>query len=323
MQAKYVGFTGKHPARKKEDRQYLDEPPQKGDYGASYSARFLKVDIDDFNHKTGKMEEPIYGEPRSETVVWILNELGIKYNGIITEHGKHLFFRVPEGLEQKNKINWLCPLGIRMEWKFPASDDHIPIKINGVERKFFKGSIENEDIDELPFFLYPLQKGQKPFEIDFPEGDRTQKLCAYLFYLVNKRYSAEQAFEIIRLINDYVFETPISDDLLEAQILNDKTMDKLLTSEQTTKKKDVTPESFRGFLSELGMSIRYNELLNIIEFSNIPEEYKAVTDVQNVMPIKLQYGFREYTGLKNISKQQVTDLIVLEADENTYNPGSK
>lgn len=48
-------------------------------------------------------------------------------------------------------------MGIKCEWKFPASDDHIPLKVNGVERKFFKGSIDNTEIDKLPFFLYPLQ----------------------------------------------------------------------------------------------------------------------------------------------------------------------
>lgn len=216
MQAKYIkslSDNGKYPGIKKEERIYHQAADESWlSYCTSYSDRFLKVDIDDFNHKTGAMEEPLYGEPRSETVVWILDELGIKYNGIITEHGKHLFFKKPESMEEKNRQNWLCPLGIRMEWKFPKSDDHIPLKINGVERKFFKGSIDNEDIDELPYFLYPLQKGQKPFEIDFPEGDRTQKLGAYLFYLVDKGYSAEQAFEIVRLINDYVFETPIPDD---------------------------------------------------------------------------------------------------------------
>jgi len=242
MKPKYIEFTGKHPARRKDDRQYFDRPPRKGDYGASYSQDFLKVDIDDFNHKTGELEEPLYREPRSNTVVWILGELGIKYNGIATEHGKHLFFRVPEGMEQKNKQNWLCPLGIRMEWKFPSSDDHIPLKINGAERKFFKGAIDNEDVDELPFFLYPLQKQRKTksFEIDFPEGDRTQKLGAYLFYLVNNGYSAEQAFEVVRLINDYVFESPIPDDLLEAQILNDKTMERLLDNQKQNKDKTVS-----------------------------------------------------------------------------------
>lgn len=321
MQPKYIEFTGKHPAKKKEDRQYLDSPP-KGDYGASYSHDFLKVDIDDFNHKTGQLESPIQGKPRSEVIVAILDALGIKYNGIITENGKHLFFRVPEGLEKKNKNpRWLCPLGVKMEWKFPTSDDHIPLKVNGVKRKFFKGSIDNEDIDELPYFLYPLQMDNASFKVEFPEGDRTQHLGGYLFHLVGKKgYSAEQAFEIIRLMNQYIFDSPIPDDLLNSQILNDTTFEKLIGMERSNQKKEVNPDTFRRFLFELGMSVRYNELLNIIEFENIPEEYRAVTDVQNVMPIKLQYGFRQYTGLKNISKQQITDLIVLEADENSYNP---
>lgn len=322
MNVKYVAFTGKHPSGKKEDRHYADKPPRRGDYGAAYDPKYLKVDIDDFNHKTGELENPIHGKARSEAIVAVLDALGIKYNGIITEHGKHLFFRAPEGLEKKNKNpRWVCPLGAKMEWKFPTSDDHIPLKVNGVKRKFFKGSIDNEDIDELPYFLYPLQMDNASFKVEFPEGDRTQHLGGYLFYLVGKKgYSAEQAFEIVRLMNQYIFDNPIPDDLLNSQILNDATFDKLIGMENDTKKKDVNPDTFRRFLLELGMSIRYNELLNIIEFENIPEEYRAVTDVQNVMPIKLQYGFRQYTGLKNISKQQVIDLIVLEGDENSYNP---
>lgn len=322
MNVKYIAFTGKHPVGKKEDRHYTDAPPRRGDYGAAYSPEYLKVDIDDFNHKTGELESPIRGVARSEAIVAVLDALGIKYNGIITEHGKHLFFRVPEGLEKKNRNpRWCCPLGVKMEWKFPTSDDHIPLKVNGVKRKFFKGSIDNEDIDELPYFLYPLQMDNASFKVEFPEGDRTQHLGGYLFYLVGKKgYSAEQAFEIVKLMNQYIFDCPIPDDLLNSQILNDATFDKLMGMENDTKKKDVTPETFRKFLIELGMSVSYNELLNVVEFNNIPEEYRSVTDVQNVMPIKLQYGFRQYTGLKNISKQQVTDLIVLEGDENSYNP---
>ena len=241
MKLKYVRFNGKHPAGTKDSRQYSDRPPRKGDYGVSYSPGFLKVDIDDYNHKTGKLENPVHGNPRSETVITILDELGIKYNGISTEHGKHLFFRLPVGMEQKNKINWICPIGIKLEWKFPASDDHIPLRINGIERQFFKGSLHNEDIDELPSFLYPLQKNMdKPFKIDFPEGERTQALGAYLFHLVNKGYTAEQAFEIVRLMNQYIFDKPIPDDLLNSQILNDKTFEKLAENERDQKDKSLS-----------------------------------------------------------------------------------
>lgn len=179
----YIKFNGKHPEAEKDKRHYSDNPRKNwNSYGASYSPVFFKLDIDDFK-KSGEIEEPIHGKPRSDALVAILDFLKIRYNGIKTEHGKQLYFRVPDWMEQRNKINWYCPLGVKCEWKFPSRDDHIPLKINGVEREFFKGSITNED------FLYPLQGYKnKPFMLDFPEGGRTQKLGAYIFYLVKKGY---------------------------------------------------------------------------------------------------------------------------------------
>ena len=189
---KYIEFNGKHPKAKKENRVYSEAPsPDWESYGCSYGSEFLKVDIDDFNHKTGELDEPIKGKPRSDAIVALLDDMKVSYNGIRTEHGKHLFFRMPESPEGikalqdkgqiKNRQNWYCPLVVKMEWKFPTSDDHIPLQINGVRREFFKGSLDNTDVDELPFFLYPLQKGKtKPFDLDFPSGDRTQRIGAYL-----------------------------------------------------------------------------------------------------------------------------------------------
>ncbi len=241
MNPNYIEFNGKHPAAVKEQRVYSDNPQKNwNSYGAAYGSEYLKLDIDDFNHKTNEIEEPIHGKPRSETIVEILDSLGIRYNGIKTEHGKHLFFRVPEGLEQKNRSSrWLCPLGIHCEWKFPASDDHIPLKINGVKRQFFKGSIDNTDIDELPPFLYPLQMDNAAFKIDFPEGDRTQKLGAYLFYLINKGYDSEQAFKIIRIMNQFIFENPIPESTLDAEILNESTLKKLQDQQKERADKSV------------------------------------------------------------------------------------
>ncbi|MCM1221956.1 MAG: phage/plasmid primase, P4 family [Lachnospiraceae bacterium] len=241
MKPQYIKFSGKHPEATKEKRQYTDRPHNNwNSYGASYSPAFFKLDIDDFK-KLGEIEEPIHGKPRSDTIVAILDFLKICYNGIKTEHGKQLFFRVPEWLEQKNKINWYCPLGIKCEWKFPARDDHIPLMINGVEREFFKGSIDNEDIDELPPFLYPLQGYKnKPFMLDFSEGDRTQKLGAYVFYLVKKGYTADRVFQIVRLMNEYIFEKPIPKSTLKAEILNESTLKKLQDQEKEKADKNIS-----------------------------------------------------------------------------------
>ena len=45
-----------------------------------------------------------------------------------------------------------------------------------------------------------------------------------------------------------------------------------------------------------------------------------MNDSQNFIPTLLQYAYGEYTGNKSITKQQVIDLLVLVADENSYNP---
>lgn len=241
MKPMYIKFNGKHPEAEKDKRHYSDNPRKNwNSYGASYSPVFFKLDIDDFK-KSGEIEEPIHGKPRSDALVAILDFLKIRYNGIKTEHGKQLFFRVPDWMEQRNKINWYCPLGVKCEWKFPSRDDHIPLKINGVEREFFKGSITNEDVDELPPFLYPLQGYKnKPFMLDFPEGGRTQKLGAYIFYLVKKGYMSDQAFQIVRLMNSYIFENPIPEKTLEAEILNESTLKKLQDQEKEKADKNLS-----------------------------------------------------------------------------------
>lgn len=241
MKPMFIEFNGKHPATEKDKRHYSDNPRKNwNSYGASYSPVFFKLDIDDFK-KSGEIEEPIHGKPRSDALVAILDFLKIRYNGIKTEHGKQLYFRVPDWMEQRNKINWYCPLGVKCEWKFPSRDDHIPLKINGVKREFFKGSITNEDIDELPPFLYPLQGYKnKPFILDFPEGGRTQKLGAYIFYLVKKGYTADQAFQIVRLMNSYIFENPIPEKTLEAEILNESTLKKLQDQEKEKEDKNLS-----------------------------------------------------------------------------------
>ena len=66
MQPHYIEFNGKHPKATKENRVYTDKPDNRwSSYGCSYSDEFLKLDIDDYDHKTGVPEEPIHNKPRN------------------------------------------------------------------------------------------------------------------------------------------------------------------------------------------------------------------------------------------------------------------
>lgn len=235
MLTQFIEFNGKHPKATKENRRYTDQPDESwSSYGCAYSDDFLKFDIDDYDHKTGELDEPIHGKPKSVAVIKLLDDLKIRYNGIRTEHGVHLFFRVPAQMQKKTVQPWYSVIGIKCEWKFPASDDHIPLMINGIKREFFKGSLTNTDIDELPFFLMPLQKAkERPYDINFPSGERTQEIGGYLFHLVTKKgFSPEQAFNIVQYMNDYVFDDPIPSKSLKAEILNQSTLVKLQESQK-------------------------------------------------------------------------------------------
>lgn len=324
MKPRYIEFIGNHPAEKEKDRQYFCNPQDNwSSYGAAYGKEYLKVEITDYDKTTGELIEPVRGKAQSDVIVAILDFLKIRYNGIKTENGKQLFFSKPEKLGRTNKVNWYSPLGIKTDWRFPESGDIITLMINGIERKFFKGSIEDTEIDELPPFLYPLQKSKtKPLDLEFRNGNIRNMLLSYLFALVKRGFIPEQAFLIVRLLNNNILGTPLTEKMLEREVLNEVIFKKLQDINSESTKKEVSPETFRNFILETGMFITYNELLNIIEFHNLPNEpsFQNIKDYQNQMPTMLQYAFRKYTGTKNISKQQTIDLISLEADRNSFHP---
>lgn len=73
----------KHPEEDESNRLYYNPgqkiPGYSGDMCARLKAGFLKLDIDDFDHKTGEIDDPIQGKPRSEAVKAWLDSKGIRY----------------------------------------------------------------------------------------------------------------------------------------------------------------------------------------------------------------------------------------------------
>lgn len=92
-----------------------------------------------------------------------LDSKNVRYNLMLTDYGKHFYFRVPANYPyDANKVNWYTALGIRVEVKLGGgtSKEHIPFRVGGVLRQWVVGSMENEDIDNLPAELWPLQKSR-------------------------------------------------------------------------------------------------------------------------------------------------------------------
>lgn len=314
----YIRMDGKKPIETTENRIIYQKPPQ-GDYAAQYHDDIVQIDIDDYDHKTAVIEEPIHGKPRSDTVLEILDHYHLNFNCIETDYGRHFIFRKPNDFTiDKNRVNWYCPLGVKIEAKVNGIREIM--RIRGKDRTFIRGGFDNDNVDPLPAFLWPVQsKKDKPFNMVFNAGVRNDRLSGYAFYLSNCGLSSEQVVDSIRAMNEFVLEEPLPDSEIDT-ILRPETIEKLRLKDEQRKNGIASPEVFKRLLHSIGMSIRYNELLNIVEYENIPVEYQEITDVQNVMPIKLMYELRRFTGKQNVSKQQTTDLILLEADTHTYNP---
>lgn len=177
----------------------------------------------------------------------------------------------------------------------------------------------NEDgtLDECPFYDRPLQSGEKHNFLGMKEGDgRQEGLFTYMIPMKEVGFTYEQYEETVDLINKFIFAEPLNREFDNAK--RREAWDNLTMEDK--EKKPVNPQSFRRFLTLKEMRVKYNELLNLVEFFNIPKEFSTVNDFQNAMPTLLLYAYREYTGNKAITKQQVIDLIALVADENSYNP---
>ena len=318
----YWKSHGKIPDGKEENRILLSEPPKDQDYVAVYQDDvIIRYDIDDYDHKTGKLVDAVKGKPRSEAVLKYLDDHDYQYVAIRTEHGVHIVMNRPDWFKiGSNRLNWYCALGIKIEAHVTKVFE--PLRVNGVDRQFIKGNLTDSVVDPSAPALIPMQKGkEKPFLMEFQQGDRNNHFSEYAFHLSRSGFQTDDIKEVIQAVNHYVLEEPLPDSEIET-ILRPETMEKLQDIEEQTKNGSASPEVFKKFLKSLGISIRYNELLNIVEYENIPNtaDYQDITDIQNVMPIKLMYEFRKYTRKQNITKHQVIDLILLEADTHTYNP---
>ncbi len=174
-----------------------------------------------------------------------------------------------------------------------------------------------DTLDELPFYDRPMQSGEKHQFLGMKDGDgRQDGLFTYMIPMKGAGFAYEQYEEAADLINRFVFAAPLTREFDNAK--RREAWDNLPTDDEG--KKPVNPQTFKRFLTVKEIRLKYNEMLNIVEFLNIPKEFSAVNDFQNVMPTLLLYAYREYTGNKSITKQQITDLIALVADENSYNP---
>ena len=204
------GKDGKRPVEEYKNRTTfytLEEVKPLKSYGGVLKDDIIQIDIDDYEE--------------SEIVFKIIKDLNIKCQVLKTTRGKHFYFKNTN--IEKRKQGWYTPIGVKIDTGLGNQNAVIPLKINGEMREWL---LINDEISELPAFLYPVSRTSY---IDFSkleEGDgRNSILFPYILVLQQAGLTKEQIRESIEILNNYIIKEPVTENELNT-ILRDEAFKK-------------------------------------------------------------------------------------------------
>lgn len=197
----YVKLNGKRCAQKLKDASYLTlKQARKLDgYGGVLAADTILIDVDD--------------EAQSEQLMDIVETEQVACMVVQTTRGKHFYFKgYPRGT--KCRTHARLAIGIDADIKVGSKACYGALKVDGVEREVIYDIYEDEEYDELPCWLRPVQ-WSPDFE-NMGEGDgRNQSLFNYILTLQGEGFSHDEARATLAVINRYMFDKPMDQSELE------------------------------------------------------------------------------------------------------------
>lgn len=203
----YVKLNGKKCAQKLKDASYLTlKQARKLDgYGGVLAADTILVDVDN--------------EAQSEKLMDIVEAEQIACMVVQTTRGKHFYFEgYPRGT--KCRTHARLAIGIDADIKVGSKACYGALKVDGIEREVIYDIYEDEEYDELPCWLRPVQ--WSPDFADMGEGDgRNQSLFNYILTLQGEGFSHDEARATLSVINRHMFDKPMSQQELEVVYRDD------------------------------------------------------------------------------------------------------
>lgn len=147
----------------------------------------------------------------AEIMLKIVEGLDLKCRVMKTTRGIHVWFKTSEE-DPKNFIKNRLAVGIYSDRKSGGRNSYVKIKQDGKKREWIR-FVKGAEIQEVPKWLTPISNPSGKFDFKgMGDGSgRNQELFNYIVYLQTKGFTREEIRETIQVINDYVFEDPLSD----------------------------------------------------------------------------------------------------------------
>lgn len=136
-----------------------------------------------------------------ETLEKLIAYFNIKTQIVWTNRGVHFYFKKPTNFTRG--ANRVSPLGFKYEIKHKGNTQAVTIKQNGTLRK-----IENEGIREDPPFIFNSGK-----QFDILQGLEDGEGRNNALYKLRAKLGGQPGWrKILNFVNEYIFESPLSDD---------------------------------------------------------------------------------------------------------------
>lgn len=182
-------------------------------YGGVLADNVILVDVDD--------------PEQSEILMDIVEDLQLNCKVIQTSRGRHFLF-LNNGVE-KGGTSLKLACGLTADVKIGSKNAVECLKINGEER-FCEW--DSDSYDPLPVWLQPVSTGMNLYRLG--EGDgRNESLFSYILVLQNMAMTQGEIIETLRIINKYIFASPLPDSEMET-ICRDESFQKPVFREGKT-----------------------------------------------------------------------------------------
>ena len=282
----YVPTKNKKCLRKFKDAPLmsLGEVEPLPEYAGILNDNTILIDIDDHE--------------QSEILMSIVEDYQLDCRVYITTRGRHFLFR-------NDKKVTACHTGVKLacgltaDIKIGLKNSYSILKYNNEDR-FIEWDIEEgHEYQGLPNFLLPVKKTDIDL-FNLGEGDgRNSVLFEYILTLNQLGISKDESRDILKLINKYVFKTPLDDSEIETI-----TRDEAFPVETFQDKNGFRHDQFGDYLISQNHIVRINGQLHI---------YKNGVYVNALRDIELAM-IKNLPKLKSNQRSEVLKYIDLKAE---------
>ena len=144
---------------------------------------------------------------QAERILKLVENKRVRCLVIRSTRGMHFYFMNNSHAWVKTTSHIYCAIGLLVDPRSGEGTAQMVLKLNGKEREVI---YHTDDIEELPFWLYPVDKIDRKL-VGMGEGERNQTLWDYRFPLTQAGLSIEQIRTTFHIINRFIFSKPMKD----------------------------------------------------------------------------------------------------------------